>query len=214
MEKYGRAGQATDDNIIRRMRFACWITKATDMHSEYVILIPLPRRQWLRERTSVLRYTYLACLVYAAVSNQQLMKFVPRVFRRTLVTSACPSRAVMYSSGSERGLSVDTAAADDCRVYQLSVARDLPRTCKITCTDCELRTVVTKTGDTRTAQWRIKSVHLTFCGFSPRWNVGCASLAETSYLLILMVPSYRGGIVFVSDFGWWFCCVLRVRLVS
>ena len=31
MEKYGRAGQATDDNIIRRMRFACCITKATDI---------------------------------------------------------------------------------------------------------------------------------------------------------------------------------------
>jgi hypothetical protein len=30
VKKYGRARQATDDNIIRRMRFACWITKATD----------------------------------------------------------------------------------------------------------------------------------------------------------------------------------------
>jgi hypothetical protein len=39
VEKYGTARQATDDNIIRRMRFACWITKATDTHSEYVILL-------------------------------------------------------------------------------------------------------------------------------------------------------------------------------
>jgi hypothetical protein len=39
VEKYGRAGQATDDSIIWRMCFACWITKATDTHSEYVILI-------------------------------------------------------------------------------------------------------------------------------------------------------------------------------
>jgi hypothetical protein len=30
VEKYGTAGQTTDGNIIRRMRFACWITKATD----------------------------------------------------------------------------------------------------------------------------------------------------------------------------------------
>jgi hypothetical protein len=30
VEKYGTARQATDDNIILRMRFACWITKATD----------------------------------------------------------------------------------------------------------------------------------------------------------------------------------------
>jgi len=25
MEKYGRDGHATDDNIIRRTRFACWL---------------------------------------------------------------------------------------------------------------------------------------------------------------------------------------------
>jgi len=30
VEEYGRTRQATDDNIIRRTRFACWITKATD----------------------------------------------------------------------------------------------------------------------------------------------------------------------------------------
>ena len=38
------------DNIIQRMRFACWITKATDTHSEYVILTAFPRQQWLYER--------------------------------------------------------------------------------------------------------------------------------------------------------------------
>jgi hypothetical protein len=30
MEEYGRTTQATDNDIIRRMRFACWIPKATD----------------------------------------------------------------------------------------------------------------------------------------------------------------------------------------
>jgi hypothetical protein len=29
---------ATDDNVKRRLRFSCWITKATGTHSEYVIL--------------------------------------------------------------------------------------------------------------------------------------------------------------------------------
>jgi hypothetical protein len=38
VEKYSRPGQATGD-IIRRMRFAYWVIKATDTHSEYVILI-------------------------------------------------------------------------------------------------------------------------------------------------------------------------------
>jgi hypothetical protein len=54
-KKYGRARQVTDDNIIRRMRFACRITKATDTHSEYVIFIAFTRQQWLRERASMLR---------------------------------------------------------------------------------------------------------------------------------------------------------------
>ena len=31
--KNGRAGQATDDNIIQRMRGACWINKATQKHT-------------------------------------------------------------------------------------------------------------------------------------------------------------------------------------
>jgi len=38
VEKYGRTRQTAYDNVIRRMRFACWITKATDTHSEFVIL--------------------------------------------------------------------------------------------------------------------------------------------------------------------------------
>ena len=42
MEKYCTAGQATDNNIIRHMRIAPWITKATDTHSEYVIIIAFP----------------------------------------------------------------------------------------------------------------------------------------------------------------------------
>ena len=50
---------------IRRMRIACWITKATNTHSvyEYVIIIIFPLQQWLLERASSLRYTYIACLV-------------------------------------------------------------------------------------------------------------------------------------------------------
>jgi len=35
--KVCRTGQATNDNIIRRMRFACWITMATDTHPEYAL---------------------------------------------------------------------------------------------------------------------------------------------------------------------------------
>jgi hypothetical protein len=61
MEKYCGARQATDDNIIRRVRFPCWITKATNTHLEYVILIALPQQQRLRERATMLRL-YVHCL--------------------------------------------------------------------------------------------------------------------------------------------------------
>jgi len=44
------------------MRIACWITKATDTNSEYVMFIALPLQHWLHERVSKLRYTYIACV--------------------------------------------------------------------------------------------------------------------------------------------------------
>ena len=54
VETYGRARQATDDNIIRRMRFACWITKATDTRSKCAVLTAFPRQQLLPARATVL----------------------------------------------------------------------------------------------------------------------------------------------------------------
>jgi hypothetical protein len=61
VEKYGTAIPATDDSIIRLMRFVCWITKATGTHSEYVILIAFPQQQRLFECTLILRL-YVHCL--------------------------------------------------------------------------------------------------------------------------------------------------------
>jgi hypothetical protein len=49
VKKYGTAGQATDASVVQRMRFACWMTKVTDTHSEYEVPIAFPRQQWLRE---------------------------------------------------------------------------------------------------------------------------------------------------------------------
>ena len=42
MENFCRTGQNTDNNVTRRMRIACWIHKATNTHSEYVILNAFP----------------------------------------------------------------------------------------------------------------------------------------------------------------------------
>ena len=64
VEKYGRARLAIDDRIIRRMRCACWITKATGTYSEYVILIAFQWKQQFRERALILLFTYNACLFW------------------------------------------------------------------------------------------------------------------------------------------------------
>jgi len=39
---------------IRRMRIACGLPRATDKHSEYLILIAFPLQQWLYECASLL----------------------------------------------------------------------------------------------------------------------------------------------------------------
>jgi len=52
VENIGRAGQATDGNIIQRMSIAYWTPKTTNTFSEYVIMIAFPIQQWLHERTS------------------------------------------------------------------------------------------------------------------------------------------------------------------
>jgi len=51
------------------MRFQCWINKATNTHSEYVILIAFPRKQWLRERASVLGHKYNDCTCLTSCCN-------------------------------------------------------------------------------------------------------------------------------------------------
>jgi len=45
---------------IWRMRIACWIPKATNTNSQYVMLIGFPLQQWLREGSLLLRYTYIS----------------------------------------------------------------------------------------------------------------------------------------------------------
>ena len=47
---------------IWRMRIACRIPRATNTHSDCVILIAFPLQQWLHERSLMLRRTYIVCL--------------------------------------------------------------------------------------------------------------------------------------------------------
>jgi hypothetical protein len=46
MDTFCSAGQATDDSTIWHMRIACWIPKATNTLSEYVIVIAFVLQQW------------------------------------------------------------------------------------------------------------------------------------------------------------------------
>jgi hypothetical protein len=59
VEKYGETREATDDNIIRHMHFECWIAKATDTHSEYVIIIAFPRQNLFVDES----HCYVICLI-------------------------------------------------------------------------------------------------------------------------------------------------------
>jgi hypothetical protein len=43
--------------VIQRIRFACWITKATKTHSGQLLHISFPLPQWLGERALILSYT-------------------------------------------------------------------------------------------------------------------------------------------------------------
>jgi hypothetical protein len=47
---------------IWRMHIACWIAQAAN--TQYVIVIAFPLQQWLQERTSNLRYFYIAYVLY------------------------------------------------------------------------------------------------------------------------------------------------------
>jgi hypothetical protein len=55
------------------MHIACRITKTTNTHSEYIILIAIPLQQWLHKRASMLRFTnivsYVAFAFHIAVQQ-------------------------------------------------------------------------------------------------------------------------------------------------
>ena len=74
------------------MHIACWIPKATNTHSQCVIRIAFPRHWWLRERASMLCYTYVVCLacfvleikrfcVFGTKSGKEMREWKKIIFR-------------------------------------------------------------------------------------------------------------------------------------
>ena len=67
MKKYGRAKQAKDDDVIGRVRFVCWVTKATDTNSEYVMLIACHGSNGYEKAPKWYDYTYKNCIVKTCI---------------------------------------------------------------------------------------------------------------------------------------------------
>jgi hypothetical protein len=78
VEKYCIAGQATDNNVNGHVCIACWITKATNTHSQHAFLIALPLQQWLHQCASMLCCTYNDCL-FTVISMPVLAAFLAYV---------------------------------------------------------------------------------------------------------------------------------------
>jgi hypothetical protein len=71
VEKYSRAGQTTDDYILRRMRFVYWITKARHTLRLYNTY-SFGWQQYLGERLSILPCRYIACPVGKYIDEPSL----------------------------------------------------------------------------------------------------------------------------------------------
>jgi hypothetical protein len=63
-----------------RIRTARRTPKATNTHSEYVILIALPLQKQLQERASILRYTYIPCFVLFFNISLKKFPFLSKVY--------------------------------------------------------------------------------------------------------------------------------------
>jgi len=86
------ADLCTPQMTIWRMYITCWILKAKNTHSASVIIIVLPLQQWLKESTSMLRYTYVVCLVPTVVFIPDSRCYVKDIFSNIF----CRNFKVLY----------------------------------------------------------------------------------------------------------------------
>jgi hypothetical protein len=67
--KHSTSIQATDDNIIRYTRFASWIPKVTDTHSEYAVHLIFHGKN--KTRTLLYVTLHVRCLRYSKISGDK-----------------------------------------------------------------------------------------------------------------------------------------------
>jgi len=79
VETFCTAIQATDDNIIRCICIACWITKATDRYSEYVILIAFPKNNGFTKAHQC--YVYTSTYTRVCLSSYSYILVELEIFR-------------------------------------------------------------------------------------------------------------------------------------
>jgi hypothetical protein len=85
------------DNIVKpgnpqmaiwSMRISRWISKATNTHSEYVIIIAFPIQQRLLERASMLSYTYNGSICRINYEKEKMeITVIRKEARKTFVAS-------------------------------------------------------------------------------------------------------------------------------
>ena len=106
VEKFCIDGQDIYDNITGRMRFVCYITKATNTHLDYVIIKSFPQQHRLHECSSILRYTYTALLFCSCIKHA--FRFIVRKLLNCEISHMswfrwlgddCSQRRLLFSSG-------------------------------------------------------------------------------------------------------------------
>jgi hypothetical protein len=105
VEKYGRARQATDDNIIRRMRFPWWITKARHtlrIYNTYCFPTEKMGKKQLHFCTQIrgpLSHWFGELAVHLYVLESRTTLFLPEIRQPSLshcINSAISSASVIF----------------------------------------------------------------------------------------------------------------------
>jgi hypothetical protein len=182
--------------IIRRMRFACWIIKATDIHSEYVTLFVFPRQQWLRERPSMLRYTYFACFAKVQFHNSRhswydifAAQHPPDCRQEYSQWSACSSACGVGLSHRVSNLNPQCQPANESRLCQLRA--------------CEEATLAVPRDQARHHHVRVSRLHT--------WTHSqkCVDFGATKILYLISGFFF---IAFRSSGRWSTCLMVRIFL--
>ena len=131
----------------------CQIPRATDTHSEYVKRIAFPLQQWLHDRTSTLRYTYIASLVSSCCTK--LSFYVTTCFGHTSWSDTIKKTQAVYRLQKRCLCLCNTVATG--RVAETCSRVENGCVQKMKCNLCVC----------------VSSTRVTFCKLINAWNIDC-----------------------------------------